>query len=545
MKKLLVLVLALALFVMPMAMAEEEAITITVAGYFFGPVDPERDVVTPAVEKMLLEKHGINVKLEPVYIENANYSDIISARLADISGETVPDVFLGQSANKIRTMYEQGVIRGWDYDFFKENAPVAAAFLEGGAVNGAQASEVDAWKKAAMIGDQMVVIPSMKPDGSMPYKQLIYRGDWIDNLGLTEDTLPMTIDEFVELMRRFTKEDPDGNGIDDTYGMSATGVKAIFGAFGIYNGFIGGSSYWFEKDGELFNADTSDQAKEALMILKDMYDEGLIDPEFVTGKEAVTGSYWALSNGLINGRYGVSALASIDHFRYKGVTGADDAGGRCMTEYWAVNGEDSTVYYGPWPAGEDGSYGYSIDSAISVVESAVYKASLSDEKLAVIFQILDAFASDDELYMLAKCGIENVHYVKDEAGNITSLLSSGEEENAVGIAAVRSLYGADRAYSELAYNIAFYNNPAIANRYKYFVKPQYDSYILNAVTSSDAIPSAANLQENLNVAVRDVAYIEFITGARSFDEWDAFVADYNAQGGETLFNEANAWYAAQ
>jgi hypothetical protein len=87
-----------------------------------------------------------------------------------------------------------------------------------------------------------------------------------------------------------------------------------------------------------------------------MYADGLIDPEFVAGKESVAGSYWAISQGMVNGVYGVSANASIDHYRLKEVLGDD--GGRCAAEYWAVNGEDSTFVYGPWPAGPKGDYGW-------------------------------------------------------------------------------------------------------------------------------------------------------------------------------------------
>ena len=98
---------------------------------------------------------------------------------------------------------------------------------------------------------------------------------------------------------------------------------------------------------------------------------------------------------MVNGLYGVSANASIDHYRLKEVMGDD--GGRCAQEYWAVNGPDSTFVYGPWPAGPNGDYGWVTGYAVAVSESAVYNAAMSDEKLAVIFQILDAFATDDEL----------------------------------------------------------------------------------------------------------------------------------------------------
>ena len=519
------------------AMAEDEPVKISVASYMFGPVDNEKDVITPLVEQQLKEKHGINVDIEVVYIEQANYAEILNTRLA---GGTAPDVFLAQSANTLNSYYDQGVIKSWDVDFFKENAPDVYAFIMGGAAYGDLAGDVEAWEKASMKDGQMVVIPSFKPDGSMPYKTLIYRGDWLDKLGVTEETLPKTVDDFITLMGRFTKEDPDGNGKDDTYGCSITAMKALFGSYGLATGFSGSSSYWVVRDGKVVNSDVAPEAKEVIATLAAMYADGLIDPEFVAGKESVEGSYWAMSHGMVNGLYGVSANASIDHYRLKGIAGEEDAGGRCATEYWAVNGEDSTFVYGPWPAGPSGDYGWMVGTPVAVSESAVYNANMSDEKLAVIFKILNAFATDDELYMTAFAGIEGEHYKKNENGTITRLMGN-EELNAVGVWGCRSLYGADRAFSQLAYDLAFYNDPTIANRLNWFKKDQYNSYIQDAVT--ETLPSA-DLFAELNT-IRDEAWVAMIRGERSLDTWDEYVESWLGAGGQTLTDEANAWYNAQ
>ena len=90
-----------------------EPVHVSVAGYFFGPVNDEKDVITPAVEARLLEEHGINVDIELVYIEQANYAELINTRLA---GGTAPDVFLAQSEQTVETYYDQGVIASWDME---------------------------------------------------------------------------------------------------------------------------------------------------------------------------------------------------------------------------------------------------------------------------------------------------------------------------------------------------------------------------------------------------------------------------------------------
>ncbi len=531
----LVLALTMLMALVPSAVAEGEPVKISVASYMFGPIDNDRDVITPLVEQQLREKHGINVDIEVVYIEQSNYAEILNTRLA---GGTAPDVFLAQSATMLNTYYDQGVIKSWDEDFFRENAPDVYEFIMNGAAYGDLKGDVEAWKKASMKDGKMIVIPSFKPDGSMPYKTMIYRGDWLDKLGVTQDTLPKTVDDFVALMRRFTKEDPDGNQQDDTYGCSITAMKALFGAYGLATGFSGGTSYWVVRDGKVVSSDVAPEAKEVISILAGMYADGLIDPEFVSGKESIEGSYWAISHGMVNGLYGVSANASIDHYRLKEVLGDD--GGRCATEYWAVNGPDSTFVYGPWPAGPGGDYGWQVGTPVAVSESAVYNVNMSDEKLALIFRILNAFATDDELYMTAFAGIEGEHYEKTENGTIKRLMSN-EELNAVGVWGTRSLYGNDRCFSQLGYDLAFYKDPSIANRLNWFKKDQYNSYIQNAVT--ETLPSNELFAE-LNT-IRDETWVAMIRGEQSLDAWDAYVESWLSAGGQTLTDEANAWYEAQ
>ena len=83
-RSILCLLVALAMLVtcLPAALAEEAPTKITVAGYMFGPIDNELDVITPAVEKILNERYGLNVDIEVVYIEYSEYSEILNPRLA-------------------------------------------------------------------------------------------------------------------------------------------------------------------------------------------------------------------------------------------------------------------------------------------------------------------------------------------------------------------------------------------------------------------------------------------------------------------------------
>ena len=49
--------------------------------------------------------------------------------------------------------------------------------------------------------------------------------------------------------------------------------------------------------------------KEALALVKQLYDDGVLDPEFITGENQ--GGYWAISHSFVNGRIGVTHSATL------------------------------------------------------------------------------------------------------------------------------------------------------------------------------------------------------------------------------------------
>ncbi|MEX1028880.1 MAG: extracellular solute-binding protein [Paenibacillaceae bacterium] len=61
------------------------------------------------------------------------------------------------------------------------------------------------------------------------------RTDWLDELGLES---PKTMSDALKISKAFTEDDPDGNGVDDTFGLAAT--KELWGGFGGLEGFMAG-----------------------------------------------------------------------------------------------------------------------------------------------------------------------------------------------------------------------------------------------------------------------------------------------------------------
>ena len=103
------------------------------------------------------------------------------------------------------------------------------------------------------------------------------RGDWMDNLGISA---PTTVDELFDMIYAFTYNDPDGNGVDDTWGttMTTDGQRIYAHMFGFPNP----EKYTIDKDNNLSYA--WDNAEAWLTFVKKVVDAGCVNPDFVTMK---------------------------------------------------------------------------------------------------------------------------------------------------------------------------------------------------------------------------------------------------------------------
>lgn len=135
------------------------------------------------------------------------------------------------------------------------------------------------------VDGRLMAFPYMN-DNFHQASYLWIRDDWLEN---TNSTPPTTVDEMVELAKKFTFEDPDGNGVDDTYGfgMQKKVVDSNYGtllgllsAYGV-PGYTNTGVFYRGDDGKMTFSYIQPEAKDALAVARGMYEEGLIDPEFI------------------------------------------------------------------------------------------------------------------------------------------------------------------------------------------------------------------------------------------------------------------------
>ncbi len=134
--------------------------------------------------------------------------------------------------------------------------------------------------EAATIDGKLYGIPQVvsKYDS---YKYLWIRQDWMAAVGVTSG--PKTVYELIDLMEKFVKDDPDQNGIDDTYAFALSNdlwhnLEGFFSCFGAY------PDSWVldPADQKIKLGAIQDAMIEPMTILQDMYLDGWLNPEFIT-----------------------------------------------------------------------------------------------------------------------------------------------------------------------------------------------------------------------------------------------------------------------
>jgi putative aldouronate transport system substrate-binding protein len=138
--------------------------------------------------------------------------------------------------------------------------------------------------EAATIDGKIMGVPNVSPQADAPGMAWV-RKDWLDKLGLEA---PKTVDDIEAIARAFIEQDPDGDGAANTVGLTGTlqpiaiasnlhGFDAIFNAYGAFP-----TRFYENEEGQVVYGSVQPETKEALARLAQMYQDGLIDPEFAT-----------------------------------------------------------------------------------------------------------------------------------------------------------------------------------------------------------------------------------------------------------------------
>jgi putative aldouronate transport system substrate-binding protein len=448
-------------------------------------------------QKALEEK--FNVKIIPVAIDIFDKEKIQLL----ISGGDTPDV-MSDCNNLWMELYNGGLIRDIPVEMVKTEMPVYYQNL-----TDTTPKQVDFYS----IDSKLYALPAIVAYAFSGTFITELRQDWMDNVGITE--APKTIADFEEILKRFTFNDPDKNGKDDTYGLSGLfwgnpkyNWTYIYGAFGTQWGI------WQEVDGKPVYSNVSEAWKNVLKQLNAWYKMGVLDPEFVTTDEANYDLKFA------NSKFGVYdapvAYTNAAVYTTKGP-------GMLM-----ANKPDAKLLPISDFTGPDGKRGSmpNMDKAAIGANAVIISKSVDDAKLQKILQILEYTASTKENFLFFRWGTAGETY---DMVNGLPILKKDVKAGPNGLFYYAPVFYY-KAYNDLfigAYDGMVYDTVCSKN-----TRISSDYYDLNHVSKAQELSNA-----EMDTIVTEF-FFNAITGKVDIDaEWDTYVQNWNKAGGEKVTAE--------
>ncbi|MBD2845317.1 extracellular solute-binding protein [Paenibacillus sp. IB182496] len=419
-----------------------------------------------------------NIDLDFRFLPHDNYAEQIRLKFA---ANDLPDVFMFYGVSGI-------VSELLEHD---QLADLTALIDEYGPHLKEQIPQ-EAWDLVTIDG-KIMGVPTVK---QILVDRILYvRQDLSDELGLKT---PTTSDELLDYYRALKAAYPDEYPVSGRQNFSW--MDNLFGMWGV--------PFGTEKivDGELLPAELQPEMKEALQFMRTLYEEKLIDPDFMTN----SGQVW------------VQKISSGDVFSW--------VHNATQTAKWqerlddVIGGESPNVMpiATPRGTGYDGELGGEKN-----VLSRTFWVPKNSENAASVIRMLDWMLSDEgQLY--TELGIEGDTWTRDG----DSIVYDAEKDGENGLRQSMVLH----AFNEEA------------TRAK-MGEAEYEKYILGInLTKSEGVTNlteampATSIVHDLRGMYIEMAAQVVIGGAPLDETFDQFVTAYRANGGDEFIQYMTDWY---
>ncbi len=336
---------------------------------------------------------------------------------------------------------------------------------------------------------------------------VIYRKDWADNLDLSE---PESTEDFYEMARAFTEDDPNESGEDDTFGLTDRS-DLIYGAFKTISSWFGTPNNWGEKDGELLPEFMFPEYMETMDFMKDLRDNSYMNQDFpVTSKSDQqemfkngTAGIYVGSMGDVMGMYDDAVDLNPD------------------VEYEVTN----------YIEGPDGEYGVwaipGFGSLVLFPKSAVE----TEEQLEKILDFYDQLMTP-EVSNLFQWGVEGEHYeLKDGKADITSESGALHEKEVMPFNSI--LIGEPETNGHYESTFTYEPRQKAEDLYK-----DNEDYLINDPTVTLESETDIEQGERLQEIINDATY-NYMLGEIDKDGFEQAIEEWKSQGGDDIIKEYN------
>jgi len=459
---------------------DAEPITITMMSNLHTPEVPDDRIINILEEKT-------NVRLDIDWVPDSNYDEKLNTAFSTGSLPQVVSVS-SQQLDQFREAIKD--------DQFWEIGPYLEDYENLSKLK-------DSIVENTMVNGKVYGLYQGRP---LSREGMIYRKDWADNLGLSE---PKTPDDVFEMARAFTEDDPDGNGEDDTIGITDFN-NLTYGAFKTIASWFGTPNNWGEKDGKLLPEFMFPEYMDAMDYMKDLRDQGYINQDFPVTSKDEQGDM--IKNGTAGIRFGT--IGDVVSLYNDAVEINPDIEYDVHTHIEGPHGE-----YGIWSIP---GYGKMYLFPKSATET--------EEDLQDILEFYDQMMTP-EISNLIYWGVEGDHYTVEDGKAKTSNDQEKRDRET-------------RAYSSLEIG-----EPDTNGRYDGFhdyetkVKAEElikenEDYLIHDPTIALESEAFTIHGEKLKVIMEDATY-NYILGEIDEAEFEQAIEDWKNQGGDDIIKEYN------
>lgn len=328
------------------------------------------------------------------------------------------------------------------------------------------------------------------------------RKDWLDTQNLA---MPKTTDELLEVLRALKVAYPEATPFSIAGDLYPNLVAPAFGV----------DAEHVDIDGVLYNrVELADRMKPYLTYMNTLFNEGLLDKEFIVNNGAV------INEQVFNG--------------YVGVWGWDVWGMQTYNDTFAQYMPDAeyAMLNIPTKDGYAGVYATAGYNGFHVIPKAV--ESSADK----VFDYLNKFYEETN-YCAIYDGYEGIHYEYDANGVMMPIQPAFGE----GCSNGDFVFGMGRTWNLKYWTVRLQKQEQL---YKWYMEMQSDADKI----VTDPLDAAAPIESRIELGDELWAYAsenitKFICGERPIDEYNDFLDGWYEIGGRQVMADINAWYNAE
>ncbi|MDC0752036.1 ABC transporter [Enterococcus innesii] len=399
---------------------------------------------------------------------------------------------------------------------------------------------------SAKIDDQLMGLPGTANDFGPNLVWL--RQDWLDdlNIKLDEDgNHAITLDELETTAKTFKEKDAGGTGktqglafanwlTSDSHGGSGYTATAIFNSFNSYP-----KNYLVGEDGQLVYGSNTEETKESLSYVKQLFDEGVLDDQFGTR------TYDDINAMMINGELGI--IPGPWHLSDWALVQAKTANPDATFTPYAIESSDGQVN----GVSKPGVGGYVVVSKdFSNPELVVKIINLLFDEVP---NSADMEKDYPEIYAYAQQAVDgsvrpvNIEMFKNLSEISDAVEASQAAEGEINIDDISSFTVKNNAEKIKAY----LDDPSNADPTDWAVYASRllavdnvmnsvrEENIYNEVTPFTTFETIKASERNgAQISkLEEETFIKFVTGEESLDNFSSYVDTWNSQGGQAILEE--------